>query len=180
MRLFLLLMLAALFGGTVSAGAMHLTSRYGTMPYSWARWAHVATGPTHSSNADSLAGLYGQVASVPMPKGGPQALEGYTYLEHSHGLVKRAIGTIGNVEVAAQGDTDTVRGMQAGVVVSGPGNVGLATSLYLAQARRRSDYQGSTHVERVDYITFDNGWSIRPDREHLLLCDPQGVCRRLG
>ena len=28
-----------------------------------------------------------------------------------------------------------------------------------------------------DYITFDNGWSIRPSGTALLLCPPTGDCR---
>ena len=110
-------------------------------------------------------------------EGGPQALEGYTYVNHPRGSVGLAIGTLGNIELAATGDTKSARALQGGVVVSGPGRVEHATTLYLSQPKRRGDYPGPTQIERADYVTFDNGWSIRPQGDRLLICAPTNTCR---
>lgn len=109
--------------------------------------------------------------------GGPQALEGYTRISHTRGSVKLAIGTIGNVEMNARGDVETMRSLQAGGVITSDGRVKQATGLFLSKPVAGEGYQGPVNVDRYDYVTFDNGWSIRPDGKRLLLCDPENVCR---
>jgi len=111
--------------------------------------------------------------------GGPQALEGYTYLNHNQGRVRLAFGTLGNIEVHGAGTTSDARALQGGVVVSGPGRVSFGTSLYLVGCVKHGDYTGTLNVGRCDYVTFGNGWSIRPDGPALVLCDPQNRCRQL-
>ena len=109
--------------------------------------------------------------------GGPQALEGYTQVAHQSGTVGLALGTIGNVEVAGSGNTTEVRSMQAGGVITGNGSVQHWTGIALSRPQAVNGARGS--IERYDYITFDNGWSIRPDGERLLICNRDSVCRPL-
>jgi hypothetical protein len=114
---------------------------------------------------------------VENPAGGPQALEGYTRLSHSRGTVRLALGTIGNVELNAHGDTTLVRSLQAGGVITNDGPVQQWSGLFLSKPVAGEGYRGSTNVKRYDYITFDNGWSIRPDGKNLLICTPANTCR---
>jgi hypothetical protein len=109
--------------------------------------------------------------------GGPQALEGYTQLAHESGTVALALGTIGNVEVAGRGQTNEVRSMQAGGVITGDGSVAHWSGITLSRPVPVKGARGS--IQRYDYITFDNGWSIRPDGEKLMICNRDSVCRPL-
>lgn len=111
------------------------------------------------------------------PDGGPQALEGYTRVAHDRGIVRLAIGAIGNVEQNGAGDVDEVRSMQSGGVVTAPGRVHHWVSHYFARPRARRGYVGAVNVDVFDYAAFDNGWSIRPDGDRLLFCSPRGECR---
>jgi hypothetical protein len=111
--------------------------------------------------------------------GGPQALEGYTYVDHPSGTVGLAIGAIGNVEVAGSGAVTSARGLQGGIVISGPGVVDHASSLTLVAPQPTGGYTGPVNVRRADFITFSNGWSVRPDGARILLCDPNDRCRDL-
>ena len=116
---------------------------------------------------------------TPNSAGGPQALEGYTAVNHAIGTVRLVMGTIGNIELGGGSRTvvQYATALQGGLVVTGAGRVDHATSLTLIQPRAHGDYTGPVNVGRVDYITFDNGWSIRPDGDRLLICDKMDVCR---
>lgn len=131
----------------------------------WTRW--------------TLCGLYYITQSQPAPSGGPQALEGYAVVQHRAGTVQLAIGTLGNIELAGAAGTETERAVAlgGGLVVAGPGHVAHATSLSLNQPHKHSTYDGPMSIDRIDYVTFDNGWSIRPDGDNLLICDPRDHCR---
>jgi hypothetical protein len=111
------------------------------------------------------------------PDGGPQALEGYTLIAHDRGLVRLAIGTIGNVEMNGAGDVDEIRSMQSGGVITNGGHVAHWTGHHFARPTRGPGYTGPINVDVIDYVTFDNGWAIRPSGERLLFCDPRGECR---
>jgi hypothetical protein len=118
-------------------------------------------------------------APVAVEDGGPQALEGYTTLAHNRGNTRLAFGVVGNVEMNARGTTTEIRSMQAGGVVTADGHVKEWVGLALSRPRAGEGYQGPVHIDRYDYIRFDNGWSIRPDGDKLLICDKAGVCRGL-
>lgn len=134
---------------------------------------------THCSSQTCVGVQSRTSALVAMPDGGPQALEGYTTIAHDRGLVKLALGTIGNVEMNARGDVAMVRSLQAGGVVTNDGRVQQWSGLYLSRPRAGEGYAGAVNVQRFDYVTFDNGWSIRPDGDRLLICDSKGICRGL-
>jgi hypothetical protein len=126
----------------------------------------------------TLCGLFMVLQAEGSPTGGPQALEGYVEMTHlSPGSVDLAIGTIGNVEHAGSGAVRRIEALRGGVMISGPGRVQEAAALSLYQATRKGGYAGPVNVDRSIYIQFDNGWSMRPDGEALLLCDPHGRCR---
>lgn len=66
-----------------------------------------ARSPSESAPAgapNALGGLVGQVSARAMRHGGPQALEGYTYMAHRTGTTRLAIGLVGNVELAGAGN----------------------------------------------------------------------------
>lgn len=135
-------------------------------------------------SAQNTVGVQSVISSpLALPDGGPQALEGWTTVSHDRGTTRTAIGTIGNVEMNARGDVTEIRSLQAGGAVTNDGHVGLWSGLSLSQPRAGTGlsggapYTGPVHIDRYDYITFDNGWSIRPDGAKLLICDPQHVCR---
>lgn len=117
--------------------------------------------------------------TTPNVTGGPQALEGYALVNHPNGRVRQVLATIGNIELKGAGATADARALQGSVVVNGPGRVDFATSLNLVGCVRQGGYDGPIDVGRCDYVTFGNGWSLRPDGDALLLCDPRGVCRPL-
>lgn len=135
----------------------------------------------HTCNGDTWC--LGTVSVVnqmyPNADGGPQALEGYTVVKHEIGTVRLVMGTIGNIELGGGSRTvvESAVALQGGLVVTGPGYVAHATSLSLVQPRAHGGYTGGVNLGRVDYITFDNGWSIRPDGDQLSICDPKGMCR---
>ena len=104
--------------------------------------------------------------------GGPQALEGWTKVQHDRGVVRLALGAIGNVEVTGQGEVDMARSLQGGGRVAPSSHVRHWSSLTLSVPT-------TGQVDRVDYITFDNGWSLRPQGAALVVCSPQQVCRPL-
>lgn len=131
-----------------------------------------------SSNRWTVCGLF-QMNQMQPSAGGPQALEGYTYVGHQTGTVGLAMGVIGNVEVGGPGAVTDVRALQAGIVVSGPGQIERAASLVLITPKSRGDYTGPVNVKEADYILFDNGSTIRPDDDGLILCDKRGRCHSL-
>jgi len=177
-------------GGVI--GASLAVERYGAMPHEWASWRQVSfDSPPGEDN--SLGGVVGQVARVAMPRGGPQAFEGYTYLMHPEGTTKLAIGTLGNVEVASAGSVKEVRTLQGGGVISGTGKVDRWVGLSLHRPRSQPGQIGSFEpivVEdpaalttlrgtiTTDAIRFTNGWVFRPEGTSLQLVDPQGVVRQ--
>lgn len=133
-----------------------------------------------AATASSTVGVQSRMTQRVASPGGPQALEGYTLVAHDRGSVALAIGTIGNVEMNGAGNVGFIRGLQSGGVVTGPGRVGVWSGLFLSQPRARASappYVGPVNIERYDYITFDNGWSIRPNGDALILCNPLGNCR---
>jgi hypothetical protein len=85
---------------------------------------------TQSSDAD-INGIF-RSNQLNSTTGSIQGVEGYTKTSHSSGTVNTAIGTIGNVEVGGAGGVTEARGMQAGVVITGNGNVGNAKSLFVS------------------------------------------------
>lgn len=116
-------------------------------------------------------------APTALPAGGPQALEGYAVVSHDRGTTRLALGTIGNVQMDARGDTTEIRSLQAGGVITNDGHVSRWSGVFISQPSAGLGYAGPTHLDRYDYITFDNGWSLRPDGDRLLLCPPSGSCR---
>ena len=131
---------------------------------------------THDLHARwTLCGLFYASQSDPAPDGGPQALEGYTVVQHDVGTVALAIGTIGNVELAGAGRTKEARSLQAGGVITGSGVTERWVGLAISQPQPADGATG--RIERREYVAFDNGWSIRPDGARLLICDPQSQCR---
>lgn len=145
-------------------------------------WTEISRIYQHTCRASTsrwtVCGEFTITQSTPSP-GGPQALEGYTYVNHPTGVVGLALGTVGNVEVGGTGEVLDVRALQGGVIISGPGDVEHATSLMLMAPKPAGDYHGQVNVKRADYLSFDNGWSLRPDGDRLLLCDPHDRCRDL-
>lgn len=128
----------------------------------------------------STVGVQSHITQQTDSIGGPQALEGYTLVAHDRGTVALALGTIGNVEQNGAGDVNRIASLQGGGVVTGPGRVHQWSALSLFQPRARRSapaYTGPVNIDRFDYITFDNGWSIRPNGDQLQLCDPRGICR---
>ncbi len=117
-------------------------------------------------------------APLAMPDGGPQGLEGYVRLSHDRGTTALAIGTIGNVELNARGSVTAIRSLQSGGVITNSGHVDRWSGLYLTHPRAGLGYTGPVNIARYDYITFDNGWSLRPtaDNAALEVCSPQNVC----
>lgn len=112
--------------------------------------------------------------------GGPQALEGYTLLDHDAGSVRLALGTIGNVEVHGAGAVAEIASLQAGGVVTGPGHVGVWSGLKIVRPAARTSapaYLGPVNIDQFNDITFSNGWTIRTAGAGLNLCDPRGICR---
>lgn len=83
-----------------------------------------------------------------------------------------AIANIGDA-----GNIPEVRSLEVGAAITGAGHVNHWTGIFLAQPRGATTKPAQ--IDRVDYVTFDNGWSIRPDRDRLLLCAPNGSCRPL-
>jgi hypothetical protein len=150
---------------TVGQQLVNLDVRY--------RWDVVAVTGARSSVA--MQSVIEQL--TPTPDGGPQALEGYTKIAHDRGLVRLALGTIGNVEMNGAGDVEEIRSMQAGGVVTNRGRVKHWTGMYFSRPRAGLGYTGAANIDVYDYATFDNGWSIRPAGDRLLFCDPQGDCR---
>jgi len=133
---------------------------------------------TASQTMANSVGLQSVIdALLALPDGGPQALEGYTKIAHDRGNTRLALGIIGNVEMNGHGDVAEVRSLQAGGVVTNNGHVRLWTGLYLDRPKAGEGYAGPVNIERVDYITFDNGWSIRPNGSDLTICRPSGECR---
>lgn len=130
--------------------------------------------------SETAVGLQSRISSpLAVEQGGPQALEGYTILSHDRGNTRLAFGSLGNVEMNARGTTTEIRSMQAGGVITADGRVSRWSGLYLSRPRAGEGYDGPVNVDRYDYITFDNGWSIRPDGDRLQICDKSGVCRGL-
>jgi hypothetical protein len=163
MRRILPLLLAGMFGGFCARADTQwsdVTKRY----------AQSCTGGDTRWTLCSLSYIVQRQPS----EGGPQALEGYTQIAHQSGTVALALGTIGNVEVAGRGRTTEVRSMQAGGVITGDGSVQHWSGITLSRPQAVNGARGS--VDRYDYITFDNGWSIRPDGEKLLICDRDSAC----
>lgn len=143
-------------------------------------WAGIAIRYRQNCTGDrqaswSLCALFYLAQTEPAPDGGPQALEGYTVLQHDVGTVAMAHGTLGNIEFAGAGRTKQARSLQAGGVITGSGVVEHWSGLYLSQPQ--ASHGATGRIERRDYITFDNGWSLRPRGEQLLICDPSGGCR---
>lgn len=116
---------------------------------------------------------------TPNANGGPQALEGYTHVNHQTGSVKLALGTLGNIELGGASGTVTemAYALNGGLVVTGPGVVERAAALTLATPKRHGDYTGPINVKESLYIAFDNGWTIKPQGPDLLICRPDGTCR---
>jgi hypothetical protein len=128
----------------------------------------------------TTVGLMSRVqAPLAMEQGSVQGIEGYVKLEHDRGNTKLAIGSIGNVENNARGTTTMVRSVQAGGGVTNDGTVQQWSGVFISRPVAADGYDGPVNVKRFDYITFDNGWSIRPDGKRLQLCDPDNVCRGL-
>lgn len=135
---------------------------------------------TAVSGSFTMVGVQSRItAPIAVKDGGPQALEGYCAVSHDRGTTRLALGTIGNVEMNARGQTIEIRSMQAGGVITNDGHVARWSGLYLSRPVAGEGYTGPTHVDRYDYVTFDNGWSIRPDGDRLLVCDTQNVCHSL-
>jgi len=124
----------------------------------------------------TLCGLFYVQQYAPSPDGGPQALEGYVELTHE-GHVDLAMGTIGNIEQAGTGSVNRAIALTGGIVVSGPGQINEAIALSLSPTRRKGGYSGVINVKNQIYISFDNGWTIRPDGADLILCSPRNICR---
>lgn len=162
---------AAFIAGAVgSVSAQVVMQVYGHMPHLWANWSHVSIDGGHENQ---LGGVVGQVSTYPLPDGGPQALEGYTYVAHPSGVTRLAIGTIGNVEIAGAGTTREVRSMQAGGVISGSGPVDEWVGLYISLPRAQPG-----QVQTYSPIKFDNGWRFVAEGEALYLCPPKGAACR--
>jgi hypothetical protein len=180
-----------LAGGGI--GAAVVANRYGVMPNNWAQWSQVARAtPPGASNA--LGGVVGQVAQQAMPKGGPQGLEGYVYVNHDEGNTRLAIGTIGNVEVAGAGTVTEVRSMQAGGIISGSGKVDRWVGIYLPYPGGNQDQLTTFNPIVVDNpaaqtilrgtittdrIAFSNGWTLQVQGNSLELIDSGGNKRHL-
>jgi hypothetical protein len=110
------------------------------------------------------------------PNGGPQALEGYSVVNNPAGsVVRHASGTIGNLEIAGAGAVTIARSLTTGLVFSGSGRVKHASTLNLFVGRK-AGYTGPVNVERLDFITFPNGWSLRGplDGSYMILVDQHG------
>ena len=183
-------LLAGLTGGALGAAAVQ--ARFGAMPNNWAAWHQVAeSAPPGAPNA--LGGVVGQVSNVAMPDGGPQALEGYTYMAHPSGTTRLAFGVISNVELAGAGDVTEVRSMQSGGVVSGSGNIGRWIGLTIARpggeagakvpfyALMITDPNAQSVIRgtlSTDRIRFSNGWVLQPGPGTMQLVDERGVVRQ--
>lgn len=115
------------------------------------------------------------------PDGGPQALEGYTKVNHTSGKVQLPMSVIANQELSGGSGTvvQDARVFQAGAVVSDAGVVEDLTFLNLTGPNRMGGYDGPINIKRVTYLRFPNGWTIRPGGSGLLLCDPRDACRGL-
>ena len=168
--LLLILTVACVSGATGAVTATVLLSPYGAMPHLWANWSHVSIDGGHENQ---LGGVVGQVSTHALPDGGPQALEGYTYVAHPSGVTRLALGTIGNVEIAGAGATQEVRSLQAGGVISGTGPVGEWVGLYISLPRAAEG-----QVQTYSPIKFDNGWRFVAEGEALYLCPPRGAACR--
>ena len=100
--------------------------------------------------------------------GGPQGLEGYVVLDQQ-GVVRLAIGTIGNIEIRGAGHTEDVRGVQSGGVFTGLGTVDTWTAFTVHRPQERRAGQ----IRRFNAIKFGNGWSFVEDGDKLFLCPPR-------
>ena len=139
---------------------------------------YVQTMFTAVCGSTTTVGVQSRISSpVAVPTGGPQALEGYTTIAHDRGNTRLAFGTIGNVEMNGRGTVTEIRSMQAGGVVTNDGRVKHWIGLALSTPRAGEGYTGPANIDKFDYIKFDNGWSIRPDGDRLLICDKTDVCR---
>jgi len=190
----LLLILTALVAGAAGGtlGAAALQARYGSMPNNWAAWKQVAEN-TPAGAPNALGGVIGQVSPVAMPDGGPQALEGYTYLSHPTGTTRLAFGVISNVELAGAGGVTEVRSMQSGGVVTGSGKIGRWVGIAIARPGGTkglevpfvpilvTDQQALTILRgtiSTDKIRFSNGWILQPAPAGMQLVDERGVVRQ--
>ncbi len=137
----------------VTIGAMPSTYASGTIS------AIVAsTGAT-----DKLAGFFA-MRSDQNQSGGPQALEGYTYMSQT-GTTTLGIGTIGNVEHGGSGTITQMRGVQGGVQMSSTGGGDNAAAFYAGMAGRISGGSGTyaygIGLEVSDFgAGFTNKYSI--------------------
>jgi hypothetical protein len=182
-------LLAGSAGGAIGAVTMQ---RYGAMPHYWAAWSQVAeSAPAGARNA--LGGLVGQVSARAMPNGGPQALEGYTYMAHKTGTTRLAMGLVGNVELASAGNATEVRVVQSSGYISGTGKidswVGVSVHRPGGAAGKKvpfypivvsdPDAQTILHGTIVtDKIRFSNGWTLQPGGASVQLIDQRGVVRQ--
>jgi hypothetical protein len=187
--LLVMALLAGTAGGAIGAVAI---DRYGAMPNGWAAWSQVAeSAPAGAPNA--LGGVVGQVTTRAMPDGGPQALEGYTYMAHDAGTTRLAIGVIGNVELAGAGNAAEVRVVQSSGFISGTGKVkrwvGVSVHRPAGAAGKKvpfypivvsdPDAQTILHGTIVtDRIRFSNGWTLQPGGASMQLIDQRGVVRQ--
>jgi hypothetical protein len=109
-----------------------------------------------------------------MPDGGPQALGGYTYINHPHGFTRLAIGTIGNMKVANSGTVIEARPVQSEGEVTGDDDVFEWNAYTVSRPKEKRRGQ----VKRFNAIKFGNGWTFVEQGEQLLLCPPGNArCR---
>lgn len=83
---------------------------------------------------------------------GPQALEGYCYLQQA-GTTALAIGTIGNIEHGGTGTTTTMRAVQGGFTITSSGGGTKAVCFHAAPSGRAFGGSG----------TFTNGYGLYVD-----------------
>jgi Chaperone of endosialidase len=106
---------------------------------------------TPSAPSPHIAHFFAIRSATALPAAGPQALEGYALVEHASGTTALAIGTIGNMEIAAQGATTLARAVQAGVIITSTGG-GTDAACFDAEPAGRA-FGGSG--------TFTNGYGLK-------------------
>ena len=113
-------------------------------------------------------------------EGGPQALEGYTVVDHDSGRVRHAMATIGNMELSGASGTVTevADALTGGFVVSDRGVVEQANSLMLRRPVAHGTYQGPVNVLNHAYINLDGVWQFKIEGDDLLICHRSGTCHR--
>lgn len=204
---------ASLIGGVIGGSALLVvgTGPTGFMPGGDTSRISPAAGVirhSHETSGNPLAGVVGLAQHRGIPDGGPQALEGYVYMDHPAGeRIRLALSLIGNAEHAGAGEVDEVR--SPGGVVSGPGRVrtwfmhrpvidvigeGGIDQVVAYSAEFPQRHVGEKWGVRFDDATvrhrmtgpvdigelrFPNGWQLRPDGEGLALVRPDGTLERM-